>query len=699
MFVSLIIYYLFIETNETINKVLFNDVKELVKDIHSNLLYKEKPKTIILLEILDEISNILNPSLKLNKNCKDNINNNSTKKTIVDTSLPNSVQSSSLSSNRDRNNTIKTNNSNNELNNIVLSIINSLKDYSSNAFSYNDIVFFKSKKISRLEEVFNNHEHLKQKAIIEFYFKYNKISDILCNFSYRNNNILNYYDYIRNKNKNLYLKNHCFEAIDERNESSITSNIFSINSNSDKPKRESINSINNLKKIHFFDILLCSPIDIANQLTVESYNLLSCIKPIEFVGCRWSKKNKNQAAPTIVKFIDRFNKLYLWVIEELLCYDKKSIRCKVIEKFIAVAIYLRELRNFNDLVIILSALNSTIVKSLEKTIKMVNSMYKKIWIELALLCSYDNNYSLLRKSHSCNAYSDDYYNLVEKCLTNSNNLSCKVNEDNEIVKDRNSKFSKSIIGGFRYSFNTNFTSSLLRKMSNSNSIIDINVVNKDDCTIKNNINNSKFEKINNEQTNEDINNIFNSEYITPTIPYLGLFLRDISYSSEGDPYTKSGHLVNIDKVLIQSFLIFDFIQYKNIKYKNLKNNPLLSFLKNPNPKSEEELYSKIIYLEPKFKLFKHKSIEKRLSNTDYNYYYVNANNKDIELINIIEYPLIINNQYIDKQLYKKNNNKISPLPTKISSMYSDTDNQLNNSDLSLSNITNRKRVNVVFKKR
>ena len=64
--------------------------------------------------------------------------------------------------------------------------------------------------------------------------------------------------------------------------------------------------------------------------------------------------------------IDRFNKLSLWIIEEILSYDKSSLRSKVIEKFILVAHECFLIYNFNDCFNIITALVNPLIKCLRK---------------------------------------------------------------------------------------------------------------------------------------------------------------------------------------------------------------------------------------------------------------------------------------------------------------------------------------------
>lgn len=147
-----------------------------------------------------------------------------------------------------------------------------------------------------------------------------------------------------------------------------------------------------------FDILEWDPKIIAKQFTLISFNLLAKIEVKEFLNTAWTKKNKLTEAPNIYKLIDRFNLLTYWVIEEILAYDDKSSRAKCIEKFINVALCLKEMNNFNDCINIINALNNYVILGLNQTWNLVSQKEKLGLNELYNLSSFCRNYALLRKS-------------------------------------------------------------------------------------------------------------------------------------------------------------------------------------------------------------------------------------------------------------------------------------------------------------
>jgi len=145
-----------------------------------------------------------------------------------------------------------------------------------------------------------------------------------------------------------------------------------------------------------FDILQWSEVEIARQLTLFSHQLLSKIEYNELLGARWTKSDKYQKAPNVMKAIVRFNKLSYWIAEEILSYDKKKMRAKCVEKFIKVAVECEKLGNFNDMVNILTTLENHIIKNLHKTWSKISSESFETLQRLSAICKYENNYSNLR---------------------------------------------------------------------------------------------------------------------------------------------------------------------------------------------------------------------------------------------------------------------------------------------------------------
>lgn len=151
-----------------------------------------------------------------------------------------------------------------------------------------------------------------------------------------------------------------------------------------------------IKEREFFDILDWSEVEVARQLTLVTFHIFSKIETKELLNSQWTKVDKQTTAPNVTKLIERFNRLVLWVCEEILAFDKSKYRAQAIEKFIKLASELKKINNYNDCVVIVTALHSIYVKNLAKSWRRISFEGVKTCKELNNLCSYVKNYAALR---------------------------------------------------------------------------------------------------------------------------------------------------------------------------------------------------------------------------------------------------------------------------------------------------------------
>lgn len=145
-----------------------------------------------------------------------------------------------------------------------------------------------------------------------------------------------------------------------------------------------------------FEVLQWDESEIARQLSIIAHYQYSKITYNELINANWTRKNKDELSPNVMRMIDRFNSLYGWVIEEILAYDKSSHRALRLEKFILIAQELRKLRNYNDFLNIIVALNSLPMRNMHKTFRKLKKDTLLIFRELTEVCSCGSNYIRLR---------------------------------------------------------------------------------------------------------------------------------------------------------------------------------------------------------------------------------------------------------------------------------------------------------------
>ena len=151
------------------------------------------------------------------------------------------------------------------------------------------------------------------------------------------------------------------------------------------------------KRSDAFYVLEWEDEDIANELTFLSCLQLSVLQNNEFLGGKFMKKDKKVTSPTVVKISQHFDSLIMFVIQDILSYDHKPTRGKLIEKWINISYKCREMNNFNDSMAIKQALTHFIVQKLKKSWKFVAKPALKLYDELNELYSCDGNYRNLRE--------------------------------------------------------------------------------------------------------------------------------------------------------------------------------------------------------------------------------------------------------------------------------------------------------------
>ena len=157
----------------------------------------------------------------------------------------------------------------------------------------------------------------------------------------------------------------------------------------------------NKLKLHnndgFFDVLDWDKNEIGEKLISTSKNLINKVQRREIYKAIFLKNKKYETSPNVMENIDEFNRLTFFIIQDILSYDFAKDRAKIVEKWVKIADYCRERKDYNDCVAINSALNNYIITGLNKTMNEISKDKKELMKSISRFCRYQGNYKKLRE--------------------------------------------------------------------------------------------------------------------------------------------------------------------------------------------------------------------------------------------------------------------------------------------------------------
>ena len=139
----------------------------------------------------------------------------------------------------------------------------------------------------------------------------------------------------------------------------------------------------------FSEVFSSLPVsEAAVVLNAAHSHFLTKISGWEIVQDAWSCR-----ADSCLAARDHFNKTVAWI--QTICLSSSSL-ARQLERFIRIAEYCRASGFLSPLLIIISALNSSVLSRLKPAWKRLSSSTPAIFAELSLLCSPTHNYGALR---------------------------------------------------------------------------------------------------------------------------------------------------------------------------------------------------------------------------------------------------------------------------------------------------------------
>ncbi|EGG20840.1 RasGEF domain-containing protein [Cavenderia fasciculata] len=138
-----------------------------------------------------------------------------------------------------------------------------------------------------------------------------------------------------------------------------------------------------------------APEYIARELTVMEFELISALTLNEFSQRQWNKENQ---AINIQNLITWFNRISSWVSTKIISKETPEERAVIIEAFINIANYAKELKNYNCVMEILGSLHNSSISRLKNSWALISQKANDMFQTLNTTMSPDINFRLYRKN-------------------------------------------------------------------------------------------------------------------------------------------------------------------------------------------------------------------------------------------------------------------------------------------------------------
>lgn len=128
--------------------------------------------------------------------------------------------------------------------------------------------------------------------------------------------------------------------------------------------------------------------EVADEMTRIDWIMFSSIRLrdlVRHVSLSLNQKDKCKGLANVNRMIGHFNHIAKWVANMILVRDKPKHRALMLEKFMNIAIRLRQLKNYNSLAAVLAGINGSAIHRLAQTRALVPADVQKRFATLVVL--------------------------------------------------------------------------------------------------------------------------------------------------------------------------------------------------------------------------------------------------------------------------------------------------------------------------
>ncbi|KAK4173570.1 putative Rap guanine nucleotide exchange factor [Triangularia setosa] len=143
-----------------------------------------------------------------------------------------------------------------------------------------------------------------------------------------------------------------------------------------------------LNKFRWHQFMELDTEEIADEITRIDWVMFSSIRIrdlVRHVSLNQEQKEKCKSLKNVNRMISHFNHIAKWVANMILIRDKPKHRAPCLEKFMLIALRLRQLNNYNGLAAVLAGINGTAIHRLSQTRQLVSADTQKRFARLVLL--------------------------------------------------------------------------------------------------------------------------------------------------------------------------------------------------------------------------------------------------------------------------------------------------------------------------